>query len=110
MSEIYYDYKMNTKDNGQFIEIYDFKRGSFPKKGEKDPVSEKSHNLVIEAANQVINPSYKFLKRLKYILNFPNYLERDEGDKRSLISILNIGTDNYVITEDNYKKMVLLVY
>ena len=110
MSEIYYDYKMNTKDNGQFIEIYDFKRGSSPNKGEKDPVSEKFHNLVIEAANQVVNPSYKFLKRLKHILNLPNDLERDEGDKRSLISILNIGTDNYVITEDNYKKMVLLVY
>jgi len=110
ISEIYNDYKLLNKDNGQFIEIYEFVREKSPKKGEKDPVSEKFHNLVIEAANQVLNPSYKYLKRLKHILNLPNELDKDIDDKKSLLSILNIGTDNYVITEDNYKKMVLLIY
>jgi len=110
MSEIYNEYKMSGKDNGQFIEIYDFKRGASPKKGEKDPVSEMFHSLVIEAANQVVDPSYKFLKRLKNILNLPNEVDKTQGNLKSLISILNINSDNYVITEDNYKKMILLVY
>ena len=110
ISEIYNQYKNSVEDNGQFIDIYDFKRGASPKKGEKDPVSEMFHNLVIEAANQVISPSFKFLKRLKNILNLPNEVDKPYGKLKSLISILNIGTDNYVITEDNYKKMVLLIY
>ena len=110
IAEIYNNYKMSNKDEGQFIEIFDFIRGKDTKKGEKDPVSENFHNLVLEAAHQVVNPSYKFLKRLKNILNLPNDLEKDIGDKKSLLSILNIGTDNYVITDDNYKKMVLLIY
>jgi broad-specificity NMP kinase len=112
MSEIYNQYKMSgqNKDKGQFIEIYDFNKNSSEKKGGEDPVSEMFHHIVIEAANQVVNPSYKYLKRLKNILNLPNDLEKDIKDLKSLISILNIGSDNYVITEDNYKKMILLVY
>jgi len=104
LTEIYNDYKISNKDNGQFIEIYEFIRGD-PK-----AVSENFHKLVIEAANQLVNPSYKFLKRLKQILQLENDLEKDEGDKKSLLSILDQDKNNYVITEDNYKKMVLLVY
>ena len=112
MSEVYNQYKMSgqNKDKGQFIEIYDFNKNSSKKEGGEDPVSEMFHHIVIEAANQVVNPSYKYLKRLKNILNLPNDLEKDIKDLKSLISILNIGSDNYVITEDNYKKMILLVY
>ena len=111
MSEIYNEYKIyNNKDNGQFIEIYDFIRPGSPKKDEKDPVSEMFHYLVIEATNQVVNPSYKYLKRLKHILNLPNDIEKPQGNLKPLISILTIGSDDYVITEDNYKKMILLVY
>ena len=110
MSEIYNEYKMSGKDNGQFIEIYDFNKNDSKKEGEKDPVSEMFHHIVIEAANQVVNPSYKFLNRLKNILNLQNDLEKDKGNLKSLISILDIGSDNYVRTEDNYKKMILLVY
>ena len=75
-------------DNGQFIEIYEFARGS------SKAVSQTFHKLVIEAANQVINPSYKFLKRLKHVLYLPNDLEKNIGDKNSLFSILNLDTDN----------------
>ena len=90
--------KFETKS----IEIFDFDRKN------ETVVSE---NLVMQAANQVINSSYKYLKRLKQILYLPNDLEKDIDDKKSLLSILEKGiTDNYVITEDNYKKMVLLVY
>ena len=81
----------------------------------------------------MINPSYKYLKRLKDILNLPNELENDIGNNKSLLSILEkkIGNGktlekdkdnkkslekdksdkfNYVITEDNYIKMILLIY
>jgi len=111
MQEIYNDYKKKKKDldNGQFIEIYDFERGK------ADAVSNNFQKLVVKAANQVINPSYKYLERLKKILNLENDLEDDLEDdkhkkKKSLISILSGDNINYVITDDNYKKMVLLVY
>ena len=105
ISEIYDDYKLNNKNLGQFIEIYDFEREN------EKAVSENFNRFVILAVNQVINPSYKYLKRLKTILHLPNDLEKVIDDKKSLISILEEGsTDNYVITEDNYKKMILLVY
>ena len=58
----------------------------------------------------MINPSYKYLKRLKFLLYLPNDLENEIDGNKSLLSILEEGTDNYVITEDNYKKMILLVY
>ena len=100
-NDYYNDYKMTNKDNGQFIEIYPFERKS------SEAVSENFKKLVMKAAGQVINPSYKYLKRLKDIFDLENKI----GDKKSLLSILEKGsTDNYVITEDNYKKMVLLVY
>ena len=112
ISEIYNEYKMSgqNKDKGQFIEIYDFNKNNSKKEGGKDPVSEMFHHIVIEGANKVVNPSYKYLNKLKHILNLPNDLDVDKGNLKSLISILNIGSDNYVITEDNYKKMILLVY
>ena len=47
---------------------------------------------------------------MKNIFNVPNDIEKDQGDKRSLISILNLGTDNYILNVDNYRKMVLLKY
>ena len=109
IKEIYNDYKLKNKDFGQFIEIYEFVR-------ENDKaVSNNFNKLVMEAANQVINSSYKYLKRLKQILSLPNDLEKDIEVKKdekllSLLTILDKDTDNYVITDDNYKKMLLLVY
>ena len=76
-------WKKTNKDNRQFIEIYEFIRG------DSKAVSENFHKLVIEAANQLVNPSYKFLKRLKQILHLENNLEKDEGDKKSLLFILD---------------------
>ena len=65
------------------------------------------NNPVIETTNQVLNPSYKFLKRLKQILYIQNDIDIEEGEQKSL---LNLDADNYIITEDNYKKMVFLAY
>ena len=104
ISEIYNDFKIKNGDNGQFIEIYDFVRGN------QEAVSKNFNKFVMDAAHKVINPSYKYLKRLKEVLQLENDLEKDINGKKSLTSILAEGTDNYVITDDNYKKMVLLFY
>ena len=104
ISEIYNDFKMKNGDNGQFIEIYNFERGN------QEAVSKNFKKFVMDAAHKVINPSYKYLKRLKEILQLKNDLEKDIDGYKSLTSILAEGTDNYVITDDNYKKMALLFY
>ena len=104
ISEIYNEYKISTKDNGKFIEIYDFI------KDKEKAILENFNKLIMQSANQMKNPSYKYLKRLKQILYLPNDLEKDINDKKSLLSILDLGTDNYVIIDDNYKKMILLFY
>ena len=58
--------------------------------------------------------SQDYLKRIKEILNLPNNVEKDEekdGIKlKSLLSIIEEKNNNYVITIDNFKKMVLLIY
>ena len=59
-------------------------------------------------SNKMINLSYEYLKRLKIKLNLPNDIEKDSYGNKSLLTILNEGKDNYVITEDNYKKMIFL--
>ena len=80
---------MNNKDNGQFIEIYNFERR------DSKVFSENFKKLVRQAAVQVINPSYKYLKRLKDILHLPNDLEKDINDKKSLLSILEKESTEY---------------
>ena len=39
-----------------------------------------------------------------------NNLEKDEGNRKLLLSLLDSDNINYVITEDTYKKMLLLIY
>ena len=56
------------------------------------------------------NNSYEYLIKLKQVLNLSNDIEQDKGNNKSLLSITNMDKDNYVITEDNCKKMVLLYY
>ena len=60
--------------------------------------------------SRLFNSSKDYLLRLKQVLNLPNDVEQDIGDQKSLLSILDYQSDNYVITNDNFKKMVLLVY
>ena len=49
------------------------------------------------------NSSKDYLQRIKEVLNLPFNIE-------SLLSIIEAKNNNYVITNDNFKKMVLLVY
>ena len=51
-----------------------------------------------------------YLQKIKEILNLPNEIENEIGDKKSLLSILNCQMDNYAITKDNFTKMILLSY
>ena len=58
--------------------------------------------------NQIIRAQNSYRKDTDTIIGSPF---SDNKNKKSLLSILEKGsTDNYVITEDNNKKMVLLVY
>ena len=50
--------------------------------------------------------SKDFLKKFKDIIYISNEIDKDVGDNKSLLSIL----DNYVITNDNFRKMILLYY
>ena len=61
--------------------------------------------IEIEGQNKKSND---YLEQIKEALNLPNAVEKDIGDNKSLLSILN--SDNYVITSDNFKKMILLIY
>ena len=54
--------------------------------------------------------SEAYLKRMKELLNIPNEVEKDVGGLKSLISIIRQEGNNYVITNDNFKKMTLLIY
>ena len=115
LSEIYDNDLKNTVFNIPLIFI-------IKEKMEADPL------IIPKTTSRLYNSSEAFLLRLKQVLNLPNEVEKDteielEKDKdkgagkektkeklRSLISILNYKSDNYVITNDNFKKMVLLVY
>ena len=80
INKIYNNFqKDNYKyDNGQFIEIYEFIREY------QEVVTKNFNKLVMKAAENVINPSYKYLKRLKKILDLDNDVEEDKDDKKSL--------------------------
>ena len=112
--EVYDEHKILKKKNNQFMEIYEFNRG---KHGEES--SNEFLKLVKEAIDEVADPSYFYLKRLKQLLNLPNDINNDieiqgkQGKEKllSLLSILNLeNEEDYVITDDNFKKMVLLIY
>ena len=51
-----------------------------------------------------------YLKRMKELLNIPNEVDKDIGELKSLLSIIGQEGNNYVITNDNFKKMILLIY
>ena len=49
-----------------------------------------------------------YLGMLKSFLNLQNDIEKDIGENKSLLSILN--SDNYILTNDIFRKMVLIYY
>ena len=70
--------------------------------------------LLNEEVNKFQNDSGKYnyskfyLKKMKEIFEIENEIEEEKEDKKSLLSILQNRTQNYIITNDNFKKMVLL--
>ena len=56
------------------------------------------------------NYSKFYLKIMKEIFEIDNEIEVEKNDKKSLLSILEYKTQNYIITNDNFKKMLLLFY
>ena len=50
----------------------------------------------------------EYLKNMKDFLNLPNEVEQTVGNNKSLISIIEEKDNNYVITSDNFNKMILL--
>ena len=51
-----------------------------------------------------------YIKIIKRIFNLSNDVEKDIDNKKSLISIINEKDNNYVITRDNYIKILLILY
>ena len=66
--------------------------------------------IIEEKPSTKYQGSKYYLQRIKEIFDLPNDVEKEEGNNKSLLSILNYNKDNYVITKDNFKKMILLAY
>ena len=63
-----------------------------------------------EISSNKYKNSKDFLQKIREILYIPNDVEKDIGNYKSLLSILDKETNNYVITNDNFRKMLLLAY
>ena len=63
-----------------------------------------------EIISKEFKDSKDYLKKIKELLNLPNEVEKDIENKKSLLSILEQEDNNYVLTNDNFIKMILLFY
>ena len=68
----------------------------------------------IPSRNTEEKDSNEYLNKIKDLLRLPNQVENDEEINgvtyKSLSSIIKEKNNEYVITNDNYKKMILLIY
>jgi hypothetical protein len=78
----------------------------FINKEEKKYKTLKIDEIISKKTNDLKNYLY-YMKKMLFIENEVN---EDKNDLKSLLSILDYKTDNYVITNDNFTKMILLVY
>ena len=53
--------------------------------------------------------SKDYLERIKKVLDLPNEVEKEVEDKKSLLYILEEKDNNYILVNDTFKKMVLLI-
>ena len=61
--------------------------------------------------NKLNNINQKdYLSRIKRMMNLKNEIDNDKDNNKSLLSILDYKTENYVITNDNFNKMILILY
>ena len=107
------------KDKKDYFDLlsYTYENDIKDKKFDIPLIFNINENMIYEESDNIMNiiknknnSSKDYLLCLKKILNIPNEVETDKGNLKSLISILNYKTDNYVITNDNFTKMVLLYY
>ena len=56
------------------------------------------------------NETKFYLKIMKEIFEIENEIEDEKDDKKSLLSILQYENQNYIIINDNFKKMFILYY
>ena len=69
------------------------------------------HRFKVPGSNsQDYKNTNDYLKKMKEILDIPNEVDKDMNGLKSLKSILEEKDNNYVITNDNFRKMILLVY
>ena len=51
-----------------------------------------------------------YLQRIKELLHLPNNKEKDKGEYKSLLSIIEEKNNNYVLIKDNFEKMFSIIY
>ena len=103
------------KDENDYIELLSGVYENDLKNDYKMPLifiqKERKNYINLDLSKKALE-SYKsqidFLELLKKILQLPNPVEPNKGDELSLLTI--IKRDNYVITSDNFKKMILILY
>ena len=100
-NHFYFKYPLIYIDNNT-IKLFDLYEDKYQK--------EKIKKFNKDVDRVYLIDTYKYLNKFKQLLNLPNDLENDMDNNRSLLSILGQGIYNYVITDDNYKKMILLYY
>ena len=110
--------KFNNDENKSYIDILsdiynnDLQNQTFP----HSLMFINKENMNFERFNIEKINSYEFqnskdyLKKMKILFNIPNEIDKDLGEFKSLISILDEKDYNYIITDDNFKKMILLYY
>ena len=97
LSETYKNYLKGKKFNIPLI---------FINKEKKEYEILKIDDLI----SKKINCSKYYLEQMKKFLFIENKVEVEKNGLKSLISILNFKSDNYVITSDIFTKMILLLY
>ena len=73
----------------------------------------KYHELFIPSESSKTlkyNSTIDYLEGIKLAMDLSNSVKEDNNDKKSLLSIIQNKTDNYIITDDNFKKMALILY
>ena len=116
-SELLVDYDNNSNNNKDYIDLFSDLYDSDLNRDFEIPLNfvikeKKIYKMLYIPTNT--SKDYKnyndYLKRIKEVLDLPNEVEKDLEDKKSLISILKEKDDDYIIINDTFKKMALLIY
>ena len=71
----------------------------------------KSISFKIDISDDKFENKEYYLKKLKDILDLENPIKSSESNGKNLKALIDIlDEDNYIITNDNFRKMVLIIY